>query len=397
MSGSLSPTIPATPTTVQIATDVMALMAGLSGVTTDYNQGSQVRTLVESLGSVVEQQGVASQAIALQVLAYSAMSLFGIQPNLVGTFATGVATFAMAFPVSAAPAVPQAVSVPSGTLFQTNGGVQFITVAPATLASGTTSVTVGAMATQPGPAGNIAALAVSGQPLSSIGWPLLVQNAAPFGGGSPPSTPSNALALFTAKQASLGLSSPVAIANAAIGVVASGSNETVAYAAVVEPFILAGSGAGSGTAGFTLYVDNGTGSASSGLLTAVNTWISGNVTAGQSGFRPAGVPYTVASVVPVFANVAISGTLVPGLFASGTVAAAASSLIQDYFNGLGFAVPAQQPLIAAEAANAGLSAFESLAVTLTYSGSGTPVSVVSGTYNTRVILNSLTVNIGIGT
>jgi hypothetical protein len=303
----------------------------------------------------------------------------------------------MSFPVSAAPVVPQAVPVPSGTLFQTNGGVQFTTVAPATLASGTTSVVVGAMATQPGAGGNIAALAVSGQPLSSLGWPLLVQNAAPFGGGSPPSTPSNALALFTAKQASLGLASPVAVANAAIGVVASGSNETVAYASVFEPWIFAGSGVGSGTAGFTLYIDNGTGSASPSLLAAVNAWIAGNVGTNQSGFRPAGVPYTVASVVPVFANVAVSGTLVPGLFASGTVAAAASSLVQDYFNGLGFAVPAQQTLIAAEVANAGLSAFESLAVTLTYSGSGTPVSVVSGTYNTRIILNSLSVNIGIGT
>ena len=397
MSGALSPTIPATPTTVQVATNIMSLMAGLSGVTTDYNQGSQVRTLVESLGSVVEQEGVSAQALALQVLAYSAMSLFGIRPNLVGTFATGVVTFAMSFPVSAAPVVPQAVPVPSGTLFQTNGGVQFTTVAPATLASGTTSVTVGAMATQPGAGGNIAALAVSGQPLSFLGWPLLVQNAAPFGGGSPPSTPSNALALFTAKQASLGLASPVAVANAAIGVVASGSNETVAYANCFEPWIFAGSGVGSGTAGFTLYIDNGTGSASPSLLAAVNAWIAGNVGTNQSGFRPAGVPYAVASVVPVFANVVVSGTLVPGLFASGTVAAAASSLVQDYFNGLGFAVPAQQTLIAAEVANAGLSAFESLAVTLTYSGSGTPVSVVSGTYNTRIILNSLSVNIGIGT
>jgi hypothetical protein len=397
MSGSLTPTVPATPTTVQVATDIMAMMAGLSGVVTDYNRGSQVRTLTESLGSVVEQEGVSAQALALQVLAYSAMSLFGIQPNLVGTFATGVVTFSMSFPVSAAPVMPQAVTVPSGSLFQSAGGIQFNTITPATLASGTTSVNVGAIAALPGIAGNIPALAVSGQPLSSLGWPLLVQNAAPFGGGSPPTSPSNALALFTARQASLGLASPVAVANAAIGVTASGSNETVAYAANVEPWILAGSGAGSGTAGFTLYIDNGTGSASSGLIAAVSAWITGNAAANQSGFRPDGVPFTVSGVTPVFANVTVSGTLIPGLFASGTVAATAQTLVQDYFNSLGFSVPAQQPLIAAEVANAGLSAFESLTVSLMASGSGTPVALVSGGVGTRVILNSLTINIGIGT
>lgn len=396
MSGVLSPTVPATPTAVQTATDIMAMMAGLSGVTTDYNQGSQVRTLVESLGSVVEQEGVSAQALAFQVLAYSAMSLFGIIPNTTGNFATGSVTFAMAFPVSAAPALPQAVAVPAGTLFQTPGGVQFTTLTSALLASGTTSVSVGAIATQAGAAGNIAALAVSGQPLSSLGWPLLVQNAAAFAGGAPPTSPSNALALFTAKQASLGLASPVAIANASIGVTVPGGGETVAYAAVYEPWIVAGSGAGSGTAGFTLYIDNGTGTASNALLTAVNAWITGNQILNQSGYRPAGMPYSVVAVTPVYANVTVSGSLLPGLFASGTVAATAATLIQDYFSGLGFAVPAQRDLIAAEAANAGLSAFESLNITLTYSGSATAVNLVSGGANTRIILNSLTVNIVTG-
>lgn len=394
MSGSLTPTVPAAPTTVQTTQNMLALMAGMSGVVTDYNVGSQVRTLAYAIGSVNEQEGVAAQALVLQVLAYSAMSLFGIQPNLTGTSATGTVTFAMSFPASAAPVVPQTVAIPSGTIVQSSGGLQFATATAATLASGTASVSVGVVALQPGAAGNAPALAVSGQPLSALGWPLLVQNGAPFAGGSDATTPSNALALFTARQAALGLASPVAVANASVGVQATGTGETVAFAACYEPWLAAGSGAGSGTAGFTLLVDNGTGSASADLLAAVTAWIAGDATTNQSGYRPAGVPFTVSGATPVYATAVVSGTLLAGLFASGSVQTAATDAVQNYFSGLGFGVPAQQPLVAAEAANAGLGAFESLAVSLYYSGSSTAVAEVSGAYDTRVILASLQVSIG---
>lgn len=396
------PTTAAAPSTPQVVSQAVALMAAQSNVPTDYNIGSQVRTLLEAEGSVVELQALSDQALAFQALLYGAMSLFGVQ-RATAQPATGVVTFATSFPVSGALPTTQAVPIPSGTLVQTAGGIQFATTIATTLASGTAAIAVGVVASLPGAAGNVAASAIAGLPLTSIGYPLSVYNGAPTAGGADAGSQSSALAQFTAKAASLGLASPVAVANAAIGVVATGTGEVVAFAANFEPWLAAGSGAGSGTAGFTLYIDNGTGGASAALIAAVTAWITGNAETNQSGYRPDGVPFVVSGVTPVYAAVAVSGTLIPGLFGSGSVAAAAASGVQAYFNSIGISAPntsgaplnaASQPQIAAAAADAGLDAYSSLTVSLFYSGSMTPVPIVSGGVGTRVILSSLSVDIG---
>lgn len=394
MSGTLTPTIAASPTAVQTATGLLAFMAALNGQATDYNVGSQIRTLAEAIGSATEQEGIGVQSLALQALAYGAMSLFGVQQSQ-PTYATGTVIFATSFPVSAAPSVTQAVPIPSGTLMQTAGGVQFATTAAATLASGTTSIDVGVIATTAGSNGNVSASGITGTPLTSLSYPLYVANGAATGGGSNAGSQSNALAQFTARAAALGLCSPVAIANAVIGVSVSG--ETVQFGAVYEPWIAAGSGAGSGTAGFTVYVDDGTGTASAGLVAAVQTFLTGSAASGTSGFRPAGVPYTVSATTAVYANVGVTGTLYPGLFSTGTVYSSIVSSIQSYFNALGISpAAAYQPQVAAQAADAGVGAFSSLTVSLYYSGSGTPVAVVSGGVGTRVILGALDISLTTG-
>lgn len=402
MSASIASGVASAPTTTQVAANAISLMAAQTNVPTDYNVGSQVRTFNEAMGSVIEMQATADLATAFQALAYGAMSLFNVAPAAAQA-ATGVAVFATSFPVSAALPVTQAVLIPSGTLMQTAGGIQFATTAQTTLASGTTSVNAGIIASVAGAAGNVPASGITGIPLTSIGYPLFVSNAIATAGGADAGSQSSALALFTARQSALGLSSPVAVANAAVGVSVSGTGETVQCAGCFEPFLAAGSGAGSGTAGFILYIDDGTGGASSALIAAVTAWISGNITANQSGFRPAGVPYQVSGVTPVFADVTVVGTLTPGLFASGGVAAAAISGVTAYFNALGVSAPvpggtglnaAGQPQIAARVADAGIGAFSSLSVTLAYaSASGTAVPLVSGGTGTRVILSSLSVNI----
>ncbi len=393
MSASLTPTVAAVPGAVMTATDMLALIGALSAIPTDINIGSQVRTLAEAIGAVAEEEGIAGQSLALQALAYGAMSLFGVGQT-VALAATVPLIFATSIPVSGAPVAPQAVAIPSGTLVQTQGGIQFATVAGAVLASGTSSVTVGGVATMPGSVGNVGSGAISGTPLTSIGYPLYVTNAVPATGGTDAGTQSQAIAQFTAQAAALGLSSPIAVANACIGVTVSGTGETVQFASCFEPWIAAGSGAGSGVAGFTLYVDNGTGGATSALVSAVTAWIGGNVATNNSGYRPAGVPYVVSGVTPVFASVTVSGTLFPGLLASGSVQTSIVSGIASYFGQVGIApAAAYQPQIAAQAADAGAGAFESLSVLLYYTGSGIPVPVVSGAVGTRVILNGLTVNV----
>jgi hypothetical protein len=397
MSGSsLTPTVAATPTAVQAATDLLALMAGLTGTVTDYNPGSQVRTLAESIGAMIETEGVGAQALVLQGMVYGALSLFGITASS-GAAATGIVTFATAFPVSGAPPIAQSVAIPSGTLVQTSGGITFATTVAAVLTSGAVSVNVGVIATATGAVGNVPTSGIAGYPLTSIGYPLQVSNPIATAGGAAAASLSQVLAQFTARAASLGLSSPVAVANASIGVTATGTGEVVQYAAVYEPWIAAGSGAGSGTAGFTLYVDNGTGTASTSLLAAVSAWITGSQPANQSGYRPAGVPFTVASGTPVYAVVNATGILQPGFLTPAAVISGATSVVQSYFAGLGFGAGAQQAQIAADIANAGLGTYESLTVSLFYSGASGAVNSVTGAYNNRVILSAINLNITLGT
>lgn len=397
MSGTLSGAVASVSSATNNAANMLSMIAALTGVPTDINKGSQVRTLAEALGSITEEQGIADQALALQAFAYGAMSLFGVQQSQ-ATPATGVVTFATSLPVSAAAVAPQAVSIPAGTLVQTAGGVMFSTLTQATLASGTASINVGVTAINAGAAGNVPSGAVAGAPLSSVGYPLFVTNGAPTGGGSNAGTQSQALAQFTSISQSLGLSSPVAIANAVIGVQSSGTSETVLYASVYEPWIAAGSGVASGTAGFTLFIDNGTGTASPSLVAAATAFITGSQTANQSGFRPAGVPFGVSGNTPVFANVVVSGVLFPGLLTTGGVFTTMTSGIQSYFSSIGNApAAAYQPQIAARAADAGLGGFESLTVTLTQSGSATSLTAVTGVIGTRVVLNSLQIFLGVGT
>jgi hypothetical protein len=383
-------TVAAPPSTNTVAAQILASMAALSGVITDFNSGSQIRTTAESLGSIVEMQGVAVSDLALQAFAYSAIAAFGIIPAA-ATFAAGTVTYSTAPATLIPPPALQDVAIPAGSLVQTASGIQFQTVVDAVLASGTTSISVAAIATIGGSTSNVLPGAIN-QSISGLGYPIFVTNGAKFQGGAPAETISAALARFSAKVGSLGLSSPVAVANAAIGVSASGTSETVAFAACYEPWVTAGSGAGSGTAGFTVYVDNGAGAASSGLITAVTTQLNGNVALNLSGYRPAGVPYSIQPVSPVYANVTITGASTAdssGAAVSGGIAAA----VQSYFEALVFAAPSEQSQIAASASNAAPGLLTALTVSLFLSGSSSAVAVITGGPSNRIILNNLVVAI----
>lgn len=383
-------TVASPPTTQDVASEALASIAAESGIITDYNEGSQIRTISESFGSVVEQQGVAAQATALQAISYSALGAFNIQPGL-AVDSVGVLTFATAAGGSPPPAA-QAVSIPQGTLVQTAGGIQFVTTQAVILNQGSTSINVPIEAVNGGAAGNVPAGAIT-QLLSSLTYPLVVTNANPTTGGTDATTPAQALALLTAAIAALVGGSPVSVANAAIGVVASGSNETVQYATCYEPWVAAGSGAGSGTAGYQVYIDNGGGTASSGLIAAVTSKLNGNASLNQNGYRPAGVPYSVLSVLPVQANVNVAATI-NSFGNTAAVSGAIVAAINAYFGTVNFGNTVYQADVAANAANAGVGLLTSLSVTLAYtSASGTAVQAVTGLGFNRVILNNLAVTV----
>ena len=381
---TLEPTVAAPPSTQTVASQLLASMAALSGVLTDYNSGSQIRTTAESLGSVVEQQSIWTQALAFQALAYGAMTVLGISPYPAFP-SVGQVTFATAGG-SPYPTATQNVNIPAGTLVQTTGGVQFTTTANAVLASGATSVVVPATAVVGGIAGNVAGGTIT-QIVTGLLYPLFVTNAAAFTGGTNAEQLTATLARFSATVAAIGLSSPVAIANAAIGVTDVATSEQVLFSTLYEPFTTAGSGAGSGVAGWTLYIDNGTGAASSGLIANVITKLNGNAASGLVGYRDAGVPYVVSGVTPTYAVVNVSGTA-----SSLTTDTALQTLINQAVSGyftLPFGSSAQQAILAQTVGNAVLGLTTSLSVSLYASGSSTALSALTPAATGRVVLGQI--------
>lgn len=379
-------TVAAPPTTPDVASQILATMAVLSGVITDYNPGSQARTIAESVGAVVEQQGIWAQAQAYQALIYAALSLFKIAPG-VAVAATGTVTFSTSR-TAPYPGASQNVPLPAGTIVQTNGGIQFQTTTPVILSAGVGSIDVPVQAVNAGAAGNVAQGTVL-VVVSGINYPLFVNNAAAMSGGADAPSVADSLALFAAEVAAIGLSTPVAIANAAIGVTY--SSEVVKYSTLYEPWIAAGSGAGSGVAGWQLYIDNGLGTASSGLIAAVDAVLRGGTTTGGAsdasgaiGYRDAGVPYAIFAVTPTYALVGVSGTLIAGVSQS-LVQDAIAQAVSGYFT-LPFGASAQQAVISATVANAALGSLSALTVSLYASGSITPVSTLTTSPSGRILL-----------
>ncbi len=384
-------TVAAPPDTNSIATQILAAMAAQSGVLTDYNKGSQIRTLAEAQGMIGEMQGVIAQAEAFQAIVYSAFSAYNIFPNP-ASVAVGQVTFATSFAANAT-AASQSVLIPIGTLVQTTNGVQFVTTQNAILNAGAISINVPVQAVQTGTTGNVSANSIN-QIISGLPYPLSVSNLYPTSGGAVTESPQSVLSRFTATVAAVNGATPVAIANACIGINVSATGEAVQYSTVYEPWLAQmASGATTLTPGYAVYVDNGSGSATQALIDAVTTVLNGTYP-NLPGNRPAGVPYSVNAVVPLGAIVIVSGTPTstnPSAAASLTssVQLAVSSLFANPI----FGQSLSYSQVNATVANAVAGGVSGLTVTLENT-SGASVTTLSPTAIERIVLQSISINFG---
>lgn len=374
---------PSPPTTAQVAVRIMASMQAGSGVVTDFNPGSNIRTYSESMGSIMEIEGISAQALVFQSMIYGTYAAFGIVPES-QTYAGVSLVFATSFGPNP-PTVTVPVSIPSGTICSTAAGIQFQTTENAVIPAGSSNVTITATAVNAGATGNVGANTITNI-LSPLTYPLVVNNPASASGGLNAETPSQTLARFMAKVAALGLGSPVAIANSVIGVSTS-SGETVAQAAVYEAWVVT-SGA---PAGFDVYIDNGSGNASASLIQAVTSFLNGNLITGALGNRPAGVPYSVQAVVPLYCNVVINGTLPTSALIS-SLTTSITNNITAFFQEVQFGETVYQTSLVALVANVAGAYVTALSVTLEDSN-GNVVTSLSALDYERIILNQLTVNL----
>lgn len=388
MSGNTSViTVASPPTTEDVAADFLSWIGAQNLVLTDINPGSQVRTFGEAIGSVVDTESVTVQALAFQAMVYAAFAAFNVFP-LPATSALTPLTFLTGTGANP-PTVPVAVGIPVGTIVQTVGGTQFETIASGVIAVSGTFVTVLAQAVTAGAAGNVPAGALT-QILSSMPYTLQVTNPAAAVGGSDAETPAQTLARFTAVVASLGLGTPVGIANACIGVTVSGTSETVRYATCYEPWIAQMlAGVQNPAAGFQVYVDNGTGTASNALLAAVAAELNGNFATGDEGNRPAGVPYQAFAVQPVYVNVTVSGTAIqPG--SANAITAAVLVAINQFFT-LPFGTAAQYDQLVAAIAGAVQGTTNTLSIVMT-DINGNPQTTINAGATQRINAGTIIVS-----
>lgn len=373
---SLEIQIASIPTTEDVTTTFLQWLFATTGVPTDYNIGSSVRTFSEAVGSVCEIEGIETQSQALQALVYSAYAAFGITPEVAEPSVGSVNFFTLSF----SPLPPNvSVFIPSGTLIQTNSGTQFNTTSSVVLVSGTSIVTAPIQSVQVGSATNVASGTIT-QVITGLSYPLGVINPAPTAGGQDAETASQTLARFTAYVNSLGLCSPIAVASAVINV--NYNQEFVKYSTVFEPWVAEYEGGDpTPTAGFQVIIDNGSGAASNNLINAVTNYLnSGN----GIGYRPAGVPFSVLAVTPVYSTVVVSANSVnPSLAIS--IQTAVTQAIISYFDSLNFGNSAQLTNLTAQIANATFGQLTSLSIQM-LDITNTPQTVITTSPVQRMIL-----------
>ena len=376
LSQSLQLNTPATPTATSLLIELLQLMTGTSGVITDINPGSNIRTLASIIGMIAEQQNIANRTSVAQSILSGLFALYNI-PVPVATVASGNVTFTLTS------ALTTPFTIGAGTVVGTSGGATFTTTSPATIPAESLSISAPIESTQTGTLYNVAAGSIT-QLLSTLPVSMTVNNAAPTSGGTNNPSPSTLIAILNNTILSYETGTPAGIAAAAYGVSLS-DGETALYTTVYEPWVAQLTAGVTITAspGYTVYIDNGSGSASTNLLQAVLNKLNGTPQ-----YVPAGVPFSVLAVTPVDVDVVVDAVTTTAYANSiPYISTLITNSVNRYFDSLQFGDTVDGNAMEVNIVNATSGLLQSASVTLT---PPTPVSVPA--YQ-RGLLNILTLNV----
>lgn len=357
-----------------IVQDQLNTISGALNKILDTAIGSVLVALAEANAGIV----VWLESLVLQVLAWarastscgpaldSWMAQFSFT-RLPGVVASGAVTFgALTAPTSA-------VSIPSGTLVQTPLGVQYATTASATLAVGTTSVSV-PVACISGIVGGI----VTNGTLGNTGEGTITQLVQSIPGIDTVTNPVAFTNGVNAEQDSAFRARFILyIGSVTKGTVLAVQNAVASYQQGLEYSVVEGA-VGSGI--FNVYVGNGTASGPGtpiidGIANAIET------------VRPIGVtPYVSAASILV-ANISMTITLAAG-YASSTVIPQVQTAIANYIDGI--AMGGTLPFSILYSLTYGSSAGITNVAGMTLNG-GT--SDLTASKNTEIVPGTITVNI----
>ena len=303
--------------------EAAAIQAGSGGTLIDFSVGSILRAFAEAVAMVAMWlQGLILQLLATTRAATATgpdldswMADFGVT-RLPAVSATGSVTFARYTATAAA-------SVPLGVLVQTGDGTQqfFVAADPAQpayndgdsaylLPAGTAAITATVQAVTAGPAGNVAAGAISALGQAIVGVDT-VTNAQAFVTGTPAEGDAALRSRFVVWMASLSKATRAAIGNAIVSIQEGLSytlTEDQSYAGAWQP----------GT--FYVVVDDGSGAPPAALLAQVSTAV--------DAVRGCGIQFSVFAPVAVSATVAVTVTAAPGYLLSAITPAVTAAITQ---------------------------------------------------------------------
>ena len=313
----------------QIVASMVNWVASVQNKITDFNIGSVARTMLESVAMELEEFYYRMVDSLEREIPNSAYESFGFAIQA-ATKATGVVTFGRST------AADQDYVIPSNTMVSTTDGLTVQTIAAVTLTTGLTTVQAGVIAVQAGAAGNVSAnsLVVLNGAILGI---ETVTNALPLTGGTDQETEESRADRFRTFIEALPRTTVGGLIGGALTaqvVDAQGNvTERVRLAKTVEPY-LTGEGPRSVV---DLYIDNGSGTASSSLLAACQIVVDGSapgVTPVVVGYRAAGITVNVKAVTAAPINITANITLQTGETSS-VVQQRVLSAIGTYLDGLG--------------------------------------------------------------
>ena len=304
-------------------------MLGTQTQVTDFNIGSVARTMVEAPAIEIDelyQQMFNGLKEAIPVATYSSFN-FGLLPAVP---ASGIVTVTIA--VNAAN-----VLIAAGTVFSfANSQINYVSQSDVTITAGSTTASVYAVANTAGVASNLAASTALTSSPNPIGF-VSATNAAAFPNGLNVETPAQRKQRFSLFIAALPRGTVAALnygaSTAALYDVNGLQTERVQASAVVEPYV---SDNTQPIGLVNLYVHNGVGSTSAGLVTQCQAVINGYTdSAGvvHVGWKAAGVSVVVAAASEV--TIACTGLVTPAVGYSGAaMVTAVTGVLNSYILGL---------------------------------------------------------------
>ena len=302
----------------QIRRDMVTYTTSNSNQITDFNEGSNIRVMYDSISSVIED-------IYFEVLLNWVSDLrTALQTSLgfarkVGVRASGNVVF------SAVTATSSDINIPIGTIVETSDGTRYATTEAGIISAGqTTSGNVPIRAESVGISGNVGAGEVTVL-VSSIAGVLSVNNAGAITGGVDVESDEDYNNRFGVYIRGLTRSTNSGITAGVLSV--SGVSNTLVFNESVPGHV-------------TIFIADNNGIADQALISSVRTLIEGDGSASNPGYRPAGILFNYRSTVVVDINLNITAYYTPGSDSSmgSELRTRVNTVVDSYINSLDIGV-----------------------------------------------------------